>query len=135
MEPDAAGVGSHARKPSFYQRISNAIFGKKTEAVPVSPPTIPLSKPASLTSEGLEAHQYTQELLLRTSVGSSAWQSALIAFASYSKQEDLGVPEFEIMREAFTPVEEHPMLKKLRTDEEVSHAAYLPHQSPTQDAV
>jgi hypothetical protein len=132
MEADAAGVSSHARKLSFYQRISNAFFGKKTEAVPISPPITTPSKPASLSREQLEAHQHTQELILRTSVGSSPWQTALIAFASFNKQEDLGVTEFEVIREAFAPVEEHPMLKKLRISEE--HADFLPHQSPTENA-
>mmetsp|Transcript_19103 Transcript_19103/g.34755 ORF Transcript_19103/g.34755 Transcript_19103/m.34755 type:complete len:119 (-) Transcript_19103:135-491(-) len=116
MEPDAV-VYKHnlVRKPSLYQRISNAFFGRRTDSIERPPPN-----PSLVAVQRTDQHatiQHTRELLLRTSIGSNAWLSALIGFATYGKQNDIPVTEFEIMREAFAPVEELPMLKKMRSGE------------------
>lgn len=117
MDPNAIVNRLHVRKPSLYTRISNAFFGKRQEFI-VKPPPSETHLSVAPKNDHHETTIRTRDLLLRTSIGSNAWQSALIAFATYGKQDDLAVPDFEIMREAFAPVEAHPMLTKSRTAEQ-----------------
>lgn len=121
---DSESTKPPTKKPSLYKRFSDAIFGKRPEIR-----TLPASTGAmsgQIKGESPEFLRQIQEKVIRSSIGSNAWQDALIEFATYARQNDLAVPEFEISRKAFAPVEEPPMPRKSRTDDETSS---LPQQA------
>jgi hypothetical protein len=118
---DSESTKPLTRKPSLYKRFSDAIFGKRPEVRTLPASTGPIS--GQIKGENPEFLRRTQEKVIRSSIGSNAWQDALIEFATYARQNDFAVPEFEISREAFAPVEEPPMPRKSRTDDETSSLA------------